>query len=65
MARMIFIREIILSEKEPRLCPTCKKEDKLEKEMNLEFEKFKDSNFEILEQVANSSLHFLPGRDPN
>jgi len=30
MGKSIFIREIITTEKEPRLCPTCQKEDKLE-----------------------------------
>ena len=30
MDKSIFIREIITTEKEPRLCPTCQKEDKLE-----------------------------------
>lgn len=33
MPRNIFIREIILAEKEPKLCPTCQKEDRLEKEV--------------------------------
>lgn len=31
MVRNIFIREIITILKEPRLCPTCNKEDKLER----------------------------------
>ena len=31
MTRNIFIREIITILKEPRLCPTCNKEDRLEK----------------------------------
>ena len=31
MGKTIFIKEIITITKEPRLCPTCKKEDKLEK----------------------------------
>ncbi|MFZ8908176.1 MAG: hypothetical protein ACO2YR_04550 [Nitrosopumilaceae archaeon] len=31
MPRSIFIREIITILKEPRLCPTCNKEDRLEK----------------------------------
>ena len=30
MPRSIYIREIITILKEPRLCPTCNKEDKLE-----------------------------------
>ncbi len=30
---MIFIKEIISIEKEPRLCPTCQKDDKLEKDV--------------------------------
>ncbi len=33
MEKTIFIKEIILIEKEPRLCPTCEKEDKLEKDI--------------------------------
>jgi len=33
MGKTIFIKEIILIEKEPRLCPTCEKEDKLEKDV--------------------------------
>ena len=33
MARTIFIKEIISIEKEPRLCPTCQKEDRLEKDL--------------------------------
>ena len=30
---MIFIKEIISIAKEPRLCPTCQKDDKLEKDL--------------------------------
>lgn len=37
MGRTIYIREIITILKEPKLCPTCKKEDKLEK--NIIFER--------------------------
>ncbi len=33
MSRTIFIKEIILIAKEPRLCPTCEKEDRLEKDI--------------------------------
>ena len=33
MGRTIFIKEIIIIEKEPRLCPTCQKEDRLEKDI--------------------------------
>jgi len=33
MGRTIFIKEIITISKEPRLCPTCKKEDRLEKDI--------------------------------
>lgn len=36
MTRNIFIREIITILKEPRLCPTCNKEDKLETEVIIE-----------------------------
>jgi hypothetical protein len=37
LGRTIYIREIITILKEPKLCPTCKKEDKLEK--NIIFER--------------------------
>ena len=30
MTKTIFIKEIITTSKEPRLCPTCEKEDKLD-----------------------------------
>ena len=33
MGRTIFIKEIITIIKEPKLCPTCKKEDRLEKDV--------------------------------
>jgi len=33
MDRTIFIKEIIIITKEPRLCPTCEKEDRLEKDI--------------------------------
>ena len=33
MGRTIFIKEIISISKEPRLCPTCEKDDRLEKEL--------------------------------
>jgi hypothetical protein len=33
MGRTIFIKEIITIIKEPRLCPTCQKEDRLEKDV--------------------------------
>ncbi len=33
MGRTIFIREIVMIAKEPRLCPTCQKEDRLEKDI--------------------------------
>ena len=31
MSRIIFVKEIITIQNEPKLCPTCQKEDKLEK----------------------------------
>ena len=31
MGRMIFVKEIVTISKEPRLCPTCEKDDRLEK----------------------------------
>ena len=33
MGKTIFIKEIIIIENEPRLCPTCQKEDRLEKDI--------------------------------
>ena len=39
MSKMIFIKEIISIEKEPRLCPTCQKEDRLEKDMMIREER--------------------------
>ena len=33
MGRSIFIKEIITIAKEPGLCPTCQKEDRLEKDL--------------------------------
>ena len=33
MGRTIFIKEIITILKEPKLCPTCQKEDRLEKDI--------------------------------
>jgi len=40
MPRIIYIREIITILKEPKLCPTCQKDDKLEK--NVVFERRSD-----------------------
>lgn len=40
MGRTIYIKEIILTVTEPKLCPTCKKEDRLEK--NLVYERRSD-----------------------
>ncbi len=36
MSRTVFIREIILAPKEPKLCPTCEKDDRLEREVVFE-----------------------------
>jgi len=33
MGRIIFVKEIITIQNEPKLCPTCQKEDRLEKEI--------------------------------
>ena len=33
MVKMIFIKEIISIEQQPRLCPTCQKADRLEKNL--------------------------------
>ncbi len=40
MPRMIYIKEIITILKEPKLCPTCQKDDRLEK--NIIFERKTD-----------------------
>ena len=39
MTKMIFFKEIISIEKEPRLCPTCQKEDRLEKDVMIREER--------------------------
>ena len=39
MAKMIFIKEIMSIEKEPRLCPTCQKEDRLKKDLMIREER--------------------------
>ncbi|MDH3489641.1 MAG: hypothetical protein OEL56_04255 [Nitrosopumilus sp.] len=31
MSKIIFVKEIIIIQNEPKLCPTCQKEDRLEK----------------------------------
>ena len=36
MTRNVFIREIVTILKEPKLCPTCNKEDRLEKGIIIE-----------------------------
>ncbi len=36
MSRTVFIREIILAPKEPKLCPNCEKYDRLEKDIVFE-----------------------------
>ena len=36
MNKSIFIKEIILTAKEPRLCPSCNKEDKLQRDTIIE-----------------------------
>jgi len=33
MGRIIFVKEIITIQNEPKLCPTCQKADRLEKEI--------------------------------
>lgn len=33
MSRTIFVKEIIAIAKEPKICPTCEKEDRLEKDV--------------------------------
>ena len=33
LEKMIFVKEIITSATEPKLCPTCKKEDRIQKDI--------------------------------
>ena len=33
MGKMVFIKEIVTTVKEPKLCPTCQKEDRLENDI--------------------------------
>ena len=60
MGRSIYIKEIILTTAEPKLCPTCKKEDRLEK--NLVYERRSDgktilcSRCEALIVITNQNL---------
>ena len=60
MGRSIYIKEIILTTIEPKLCPTCKKEDRLEK--NLVYERRSDgktvlcSRCEALVVITNQNL---------
>ena len=60
MTRTIYIREIITILKEPKLCPTCQKDDRLEK--NIVFERRSDgqtilcTRCEALTVVTNHNL---------
>jgi len=60
MSRTIYIREIITILKEPKLCPTCQKDDRLEK--NVVFERKTDgqtilcTRCEALTVVTNHNL---------
>ena len=60
MARTIYIREIVLAATEPRLCPTCGKEDRMEK--NAVFERKSEgktilcTRCEVLTIVTNQNL---------
>ncbi len=60
MPRIIYIREIITILKEPKLCPTCQKDDRLEK--NVVFERRSDgqtilcTRCEALTVVTNHNL---------
>ncbi|CAD6518422.1 conserved hypothetical protein [metagenome] len=60
MSRTIYIREIITILKEPKLCPTCQKGDRLEK--NIVFERKTDgqtilcTRCEALTVVTNHNL---------
>jgi len=60
MGSSIYIKEIILTTTEPKLCPTCKKEDRLEK--NLVYERRSDgktilcSRCEALVVITNQNL---------
>jgi hypothetical protein len=60
MPRTIYIREIITILKEPKLCPTCQKDDRLEK--NVVFERKTDgitilcTRCEALTVITNHNL---------
>ena len=60
LPRTIYIREIITVLKEPKLCPTCQKDDRLEK--NIVFERRSDgqtilcTRCEALTVVTNHNL---------
>lgn len=60
MAKSAYIKEIVLSSAEPRLCPTCQKEDRLER--NIVYERRSDgktvlcSRCETLIVVTNQNL---------
>lgn len=60
MSRTIYIREIITILKEPKLCPTCQKGDRLEK--NIVFERKTDgqtilcTRCEALTVITNHNL---------
>ncbi|PIW32416.1 MAG: hypothetical protein COW27_04225 [Nitrosopumilales archaeon CG15_BIG_FIL_POST_REV_8_21_14_020_37_12] len=60
MGKSVYIKEIVLSSTEPKLCPTCQKEDRLEK--NVVYERRSDGKTvlcrrcEALVVVTNQNL---------
>lgn len=63
MGKSVYIKEIILALTEPKLCPTCQKEDRLEK--NLVYERRSDgktilcSRCEALIVITNQNLKIV------
>lgn len=60
MGRTIFIKEIITTLKEPKICPNCEKEDRLEKDIIKEERSYGKTIFcsrcEALTVVTNHNL---------
>ncbi len=69
MARNVFIREIVTILKEPRQCPTCNKEDRLEKGIIVENrsggKSILCSRCEVLIVVTNHNLKEVELSAPN
>ncbi len=69
MTRNVFIREIVTILKEPKLCPTCNKEDRLEKGIITENRSggktILCSRCEVLIVVTNHNLKEVELSSPN